>query len=69
MSQERKRALTIAETAEYVGVSYQTVRGWLTRSLLPFEQFPSRGRGTKRFILIRRVDLDTFLNEQRVESD
>ena len=64
-----KRAFTMSEAAEYACVGYSTVRNWITSGILPFEQLPSRGKSGKRFILIRRVDLDTFLNEQRVESD
>ena len=57
-----KRALNIAEAAQYACVSRGTIEHWLSTKLLPFEELPSHGRGRKRFLRIRQVDLDKFLN-------
>ena len=58
-----KRAFTIAEAAEYVNVSRQTIIGWVKKGLLPFEELPGRGSGLYKFRLIRKNDLDFFLNK------
>ncbi len=61
-----KRALTIKEAAERACVSRGTVENWIAAGLLPYELLPSRGNGRKRFILIRKVDLDEFLDKYLV---
>ena len=58
---EQKRALNIAEAASYVSVSRGTLNNWLISGILPFEELPGRGDGSHRFRLIRKSDLDAFL--------
>lgn len=58
-----KRALTIKEAAEYACVSRGTVENWIITGLLPYEDLPSRGKGSYRFIRIRKEDLDELLNQ------
>jgi len=57
------RVLTIAEAAEYACVSRATVEIWIVNKLLPYEEFPSRGTGTQRFMRIRLDDLKNFLDQ------
>ncbi len=57
-----KRAFTIVECAEYVGVSPGTVRNWIVSGILPFEELPGRGNGAHKHRLIRKSDLDVFLD-------
>lgn len=57
-----KRALTIAEAAEYACVSRGTINNWLVKGILPYEELPSGGDGSYRFLRIRRQDLDELLN-------
>ncbi len=64
---QNKRAFTIQGTAEYACVSRGTVENWITAGLLPYEKLPSRGNGRKRFILIRKVDLDAFLDNYVID--
>ncbi len=60
-----KRALNISEAAEYACVSRGTIETWMARKLLPYEELP--GTGSKnRFRLIRKADLDEFLDRVRV---
>ena len=56
-----KRALNVTEAARFVGVSRGTIMNWLISGILPFEELPGRGDGSHRFRLIRRSDLDAFL--------
>ena len=58
-----KRAFTITEAAEYACVSRGTLRNWVVSGLLPYEELPSRGDGSHKFRLIRKLDLDDFLNK------
>ena len=58
----KKRALTISEAATYACVSRATLLGWITSGILPFEDLPGRGNGSYRFRLVRKSDLDEFLN-------
>ncbi|MFC1551927.1 helix-turn-helix domain-containing protein [Candidatus Latescibacterota bacterium] len=58
-----KRALTISEAAEYACVSEATMRNWIKSGLIPYEDLPSHGNGIYKFRLIRRIDLDIFLNK------
>jgi len=55
-----KRALSISEAAEFLCVSRSSVRNLLSSGILPFEELPGRGNGSKRFILIRTEDLIHF---------
>ena len=61
-NQNEKRALTLAEAAEYACVSRGTAKNWISQGLLPFEEFPGRGDGFKKFIRIRLEDLKAFLD-------
>jgi len=58
-----KRALTISESAEYACVSEGTIRNWINSHIIPFEELPGRGNGSHKFRLIRKGDLDKFLNK------
>ena len=58
---EQKRALNIAEASAYIGVSRGTLNNWILSGLIPFEELPGRGTGSHKFRLIRRFDLDVFL--------
>ena len=57
-----KRALTIKEAAEYACVYRSTVKNWIARGILPYEDLPGEGSGSHRFTRIRKEDLDGFLN-------
>ncbi len=57
-----KRAFNIFEAAEYACVSRATLHNWIVNGLLPYEELPSRGDGSHRFRLIRKCDLDAFLD-------
>lgn len=57
-----RRAITIAEAAEYACVSRATLLNWISLGLLPYEELPSRGNGTQRFRRIRMADLVNFLD-------
>lgn len=59
---QNKRVFTIAEAARYTGYSRGTIESWLREGLLPYEEPPSQGNGRKRFIRIRKADLDKFLD-------
>ena len=65
---QNKRALTIAEAAEYACVSRGTIKNWIALGVLSFEDLPGSGKGNRRFILIRKKDLDTFLNSNYICS-
>jgi excisionase family DNA binding protein len=58
-----KRAFTVTQAAVYVGVSRATIQNWVVNNLLPFEELPGRGQGAYRFRLIRKADIDLFLND------
>ena len=45
--------LTTAEAAELLGVAHRTVRGYITRGLLPTAR-----RVNNRLILVRRADVE-----------
>ena len=60
---EIKRALNIDEAAKYVGVSRGTLTNWILSGLVPFEELPGRGSGSHKFRLIRKSDLDAFLEQ------
>lgn len=63
MKNPKKRAFTISEAAEYACVSRGTLHNWIVSGLLPFEVLPSRGEGSHKFRLIRKLDLDDFLDK------
>ena len=58
-----KRAFNISEAAEYACVSRSTLQNWIASGLLPYEELPGRGEGYHNFRLIRKPDLDEFLNK------
>ena len=60
---KEKRAFTLSEAAEYACVSQSTIKNWLAKGMLPYEELPSRGIGHHRFRRIRKDDLDEFLNQ------
>ena len=57
-----KRAFTIKEAADYACVSETTIRNWIFSGIIPFEELPGSGDNLRRFRLIRKSDLDEFLN-------
>jgi len=64
-----KRAFSIAEAAEYACVSRATLHNWIVAKLLPYEDLPGRGDGSHRFRLIRKCDLDAFLDMNYYEPN
>ena len=58
-----KRAFSINEAAEYACVSRATMQNWIASRWVPFEELPGRGEGSRKFRLIRKLDLDLFLNK------
>ena len=58
-----KQALTISEAAEYACVSRGTLTDWIKSGLLPYEELPGRREGYHSFRLIRKPDMDEFLNK------
>ncbi len=58
-----KRAFTISEAAEYACVSEGTIRNWVNSQIISFEELPGRGNGSHKFRLIRKSDLDKFLDK------
>ena len=64
-----KRAFTITEAAKYACVSRATLHNWIVTKLLPYEDLPGRGDGSHKFRLIRKCDLDAFLNMNYYESN
>ena len=55
-------SLLLSQAAEYVGVSRATIQNWIVSGLIAFESLPGRGDGTHKFRLIRKTDLDAFLD-------
>ena len=60
---KQKRAFTITEASEYACVSEGTIRNWINSQIISFEELPSRGNGSHKFRLIRKGDLDKFLDK------
>lgn len=60
---KNKRALTIAEVAQYACVSENTVRNWIVSDLISYEELSGRGNGSHKFRLIRKNDFDDFLDK------
>ena len=67
-----KRAFTIKEAAEYACVCRSTVKNWIARGILPYEDLPGKGSGFHRFRRIRKEDIDEFLdhfyNQEQVDD-
>ena len=59
----KKRAFAIYEATDYACVSRGTIQNWIVSGLLPYEELPGRGKGCYKFRLIRKHDLDEFLNK------
>jgi len=60
-----KRILSINQAAKYAGVSRGIFDDWIRKGFIYYEELPGRGKGYRRFIRIRRDDLDAFLDERR----
>jgi len=60
-----KRILSITQAAHYAGVSRGIFNDWIKNGFIHYEELPGRGKGYRRFIRIRRDDLDRFLDAQR----
>ncbi len=60
---KNKRAYNITEAALYVGVSRGIMEDWLHKGKLPYEELPGTGKGRKRFRLVRKDDIDSFLDK------
>jgi excisionase family DNA binding protein len=58
-----KRALSIKEAAEYIGVSCGIIYHWLNKDILPYEEFPGTGKMKRKFRLIRKSEIDKFLEK------
>ena len=66
---ENMRILNISEAAKFSGYSRGTVEYWIREGLLPFESPPGQGKGRKRFIKNRKVDLDAFLDSYHQKQE
>lgn len=60
------KLLTVKEAAEYAGVSVSLIYSWCEQRRLAHLRLGGRGKRGK--IVIRPADLDSFLEEQRIES-
>ena len=60
-----QRILSINQAAKYAGVSRGIFDDWIKNGFIHYEELPGRGKGYRRFIRIRRADLDAFLDTQR----
>ena len=65
---KEKRSFTVREAALYAGISYGIMRYWITSGFIPYEELPGSCKGDKRFILIRKFDLDNFLENRRQKA-
>lgn len=63
-----KRAFSISEAAKYACVSRATLHNWVVSGIIPFEELPGRGDGSHKFRLIRKIDIDEFLNQHYHKS-
>ena len=57
------RAFNIAEAARYAHVSRGTIESWIHKNLIAYEELPNTGKGIHKFRLIRKADLDAFLDK------
>ncbi len=64
-----KRALTIKETSEYIGVSRGIIHHWLDIGILPYEEFPGTGKVKLGFRLIRKHEIERFLEKFHNKSN
>ena len=55
------RLMTYRQVADYLGVSYWTVRGWAETGKLPIVKLPG-----SRLLRIERAVLDAFVDAHRV---
>jgi excisionase family DNA binding protein len=55
------RLLTLREAADYLAVSYWTVRSWVESGKLPHVRLPG-----SRLLRVERVDLDRFIDAHKV---
>jgi excisionase family DNA binding protein len=58
----KEKLLTVAEVAEYLSVSDQTVRRWIKEKKLPAFKLD-------RELRVRESDLEAFLEARRVQGD
>ena len=65
---KEKHSFTVREAALYAGVSYGIMRYWITSGFIPCEALPGSCKGDKRFILIRKFELDNFLESRRQKA-
>ena len=66
--ESRERLLSLREAANYLAVSYWTVRGMVANDTLPCVQLPVRNKGSERAlrrILIDRQDLDLLIERNK----
>jgi excisionase family DNA binding protein len=63
-----KQIFTTMEAAQYLGVSYSTMRTWIKDDLIPHETLPCRENGVRKFFRIRKSALDMVLNNQREQQ-
>jgi hypothetical protein len=69
------RLLSLEEGAEYLGVSFWTLRDWVLAGHVPTVQLPglrpregARARPTLRRVLVDREDLDRFIESRKVPA-
>lgn len=66
------RLLNVGEAAEYLGVSYWSVRDWVLAGIIPIVHLPGlrpregeRRRSTLRRVVVDRTDLDRFIEARK----
>ena len=66
--QSQKRLLTLHEAAEYLGVSYWTMREYAVNGRVECVKLPCPSGNGKKFrrTLIDRKDLDAFIERNRI---
>ena len=63
-----KRILSVNKAAQYAGVSRGVFDDWIRKGFIHYEELPGRGKGYRRFIRVRRDNLDAFLDERRTRN-
>lgn len=55
--------LTLKHTALYLGISQNTLRGWINYESVPFDYYKVGGR-----VMFKKSDLDEYTNRQLVPA-
>jgi excisionase family DNA binding protein len=62
MTQEAMKLYTVSEAAEILGISQETLRGWIWKQKFPVV------RAGNRLVRIRQEDIRTFIDSHYVEA-